>query len=285
MKRILLTGATGFVGANLLKALLDVNPVDIVIRKNSNLWRIENLLSSIHKVWHADLTDRNEIYKIIHQAQPSVIYHIATYGGSPSQKNPISTIETNLQGTVNLVDAALKCHVDYFINTGSSSEYGMKMEPMHEDDSCNPLSLYGVTKLAATNYCSMIGKKEKLKICTLRLFSPYGLLEDPARLYPSIVNSLNQNQPPKLTNPNYVRDFIEIEKVVDIYKKIVDVSFEQGGIYNVGSGKQQTIREFYNKISKKLYKNIEPIWTLELGREIEPIFWEADISKLSSLFA
>ncbi len=68
----------------------------------------------------------------------------------------------------------------------------LKNHPMKESDLCEPVNLYGVTKLAATNYCTMIGKTQNYKVCTLRLFSPFGELEDSSRLYPSIVNSLKK---------------------------------------------------------------------------------------------
>ncbi|MEC0370788.1 NAD-dependent epimerase/dehydratase family protein [Paenibacillus chibensis] len=283
--KILVTGATGFIGASLVRALLqrDGNEVYITARKTSDFWRIKDCLLDSRNTYYCNLENRNETFNLIRNIQPDIIYHTAAYGGLPNQTETDRIISANLNATINLLDAARSCGVQQFINTGSSSEYGIKDQPMKESDLCEPVNIYGITKLAATNYCRMMGQIHHYNVCTLRLFSPYGDLEDSKRLYPCIIHALKNNERAKLSKPNSVRDFIEINKVIEVYEKIIHVNYEPGDIINIGSGRQQTIAQFYTMLAHKLKKNIEPIWGEAPPRSNEPRHWEADISKLNLL--
>ncbi|UVI30243.1 NAD-dependent epimerase/dehydratase family protein [Paenibacillus spongiae] len=285
MKKILVTGATGFVGANLLKALIKSGEYEVYIttRRSSDLWRIADVVPQIHKIYECHIDIRSEVFQLMEELKPDIIYHTAAYGGFASQTDAERIIQSNLHATINLLDAAMLYGIQQFINTGSSSEYGIKNDAMKETDLCEPINLYGITKLAATQYCSMMGKSSKYNVCTLRLFSPYGELEDPSRLYPSIVSALERNERPRLSRPHSVRDFIGIDKVLDVYMKIIHISYEPGDVINVGSGRQQTIEQFYRSIASRLRKDIEPIWGEAPPRPHEPIRWEADIHKLNTL--
>jgi nucleoside-diphosphate-sugar epimerase len=279
------TGATGFVGANLVRALLKQGiEVFITARESSNFWRLKDIQNMINQIYFVDLTESEKVTRTIKELNPRIIYHTATYGGLPNQTDKDQMIKSNLVATVNLLDAAINCGVEQFINTGSSSEYGIKDKPMKEEDCCMPLGFYGITKLAATNYCSMVGQLNNYRVCTLRLFSPYGEFEDQKRLYPSIVNALLKGKGPKLSRPDSVRDFIPIEKVVKVFINVINANYSPGDIINVGSGKQQTIEEFYCHVAQTMGAvNIKPIWNQTSFRFNEPDRWEADVSKLRSL--
>lgn len=281
--KILVTGGTGFIGSNLVRALLNEHNSEVYItaRPSSSLWRLEGIKEQLNGIVHVDLSNRKEVFDLIKKLKPVLIFHLASYGTQPDQLNKDELIKTNLNSTVNLLDAAVEYGVSKFINTGSSSEYGLKDSPMKEDDLCKPYNLYGITKLAATNYCSMIGNLYSYPVCTLRLFTVFGEDEGKQKLFASIVNALNHNKAPHLSNPNSIRDFIEVDRVVHVYKKMAQKEFEPGSIYNLGSGKQQTIGEFYQSIASKLGKaHIEPIWGGVPSRSVEPKAWQADISKL-----
>lgn len=281
--KILVTGATGFIGAHLVRTLLQANhEIFIITRKTSNDWRISPIKEHLH-ICYGDITDRNLIFSLIATIKPTLIFHMATYGGFAHQLGNHNMLHANLLGTINLLDAAVAHQVPQFINTGSSSEYGLKNQPMKEEDRCDPVSFYGITKLAATNYCKLIGRTLQYPVCTLRLFSVYGDLEDSSRLYPTIRNSLAKGERPRLANPDSVRDFISVEKVCQVYDKITRVSYQPGDIINLGSGQQQTIRQFYALVADSLGSNLKPIWGMLPPRKLEPLHWEADISKLQSL--
>jgi len=126
MKRVVLTGATGFVGANLAEKLLeDGHEVHILLRDGYKVWRIEHFLSHLHR-HEINLLDRDKLDAEIRRIRPDWIFHLATYGAYSWQDNSTQAIHTNYLSTVNLIEACLKTGFEVLVNTGSSSEYGLK---------------------------------------------------------------------------------------------------------------------------------------------------------------
>ena len=283
-KKILITGSTGFVGANLLRCLVKSdNEIHIILRETSNIWRIKDIINKTNK-HYCDLTNRENIKKIVSNIKPEVIFNLSVYGGYPFQKDSMKIINTNFIGAVNLLDACIETSFDCFINTGSSSEYGLKNKPMSENDLLEPINDYGIAKAAATLYCQAMGRKKNLPIFTLRLFSPYGYYEEPARLIPYLIISCLKNNELKIFEPNALRDFIFIKDAIRAYFKIVEKkeSLLPGDIFNIGLGKQHTVKEVFEIIKKLTKYTKEP----QLGkvenddREIKNLkVWIANISK------
>lgn len=278
-KKVIITGATGFVGANLVRMALEAGAeVDILTRRNSNMWRIKDLLEDINNNT-LDLLDYNETTSIISSIKPDIIYHLATYGGKPNQDDLCRIIQTNFISTVNLIQACKKVNFELFVNTGSSSEYGIKANPMREYDCPEPINNYGVSKCAATLYCQTEAKKEKLPIVTLRLFSPYGNYEESARLIPSVIMACLRGESPRISSPRFVRDFIYIEDVINSYARLINAPDISGQIFNVGSGKSHSIGEVANIIIGLTGSRVELLTGREQIWPNEPENWQADISK------
>ncbi|MEN6552822.1 MAG: NAD-dependent epimerase/dehydratase family protein [Methanobacterium sp.] len=278
-KKVFITGSTGFVGSNLVRrSVKEGADVHILTRKKSNEWRLNDVLDDTN-TYKADLTDIKELNLIIRDVEPSIIFHLATYGGDPSQHDTQKIIESNLIGTVNLVKACKEVGFDNFINTSSSSEYGIKSKPMYENNLLEPVNDYGVSKAAATLFCQSIAKKYNLPITTLRLFSPYGYFEGEKRLIPSVILTSLKGESPKVSSPHFVRDFVFIEDVLDSYLKIIESPQVMGEIFNIGTGKQHTVGEVVNKIIELTGEKVQPEWGLTSKWSNEPKKWQADISK------
>ncbi|HMK54485.1 MAG TPA: NAD-dependent epimerase/dehydratase family protein [Methanobacteriaceae archaeon] len=278
-KTVLITGSTGFVGSNLVRrSLKEGADVHIITRENSDKWRLKDVLTDLNE-YHADLTDYNRLKSVISEVEPSIIFHLATYGGDASQNNAQKIIESNFMGTFHLVNASKEVGFDLLVNTSSSSEYGIKSEPMQEDDPLEPVNDYGVSKAAATLYCQSVAKRENLPLVTLRLFSPYGYYEGPDRLIPSIILSCLTDKPPQVSSPNFVRDFIFIDDVLDSYLSLVKNPPVNGEIFNIGSGKQHTIGDVVNLIIELSGYSLEPQWGREPKWSNEPLKWQANITK------
>jgi nucleoside-diphosphate-sugar epimerase len=285
-EKVLVTGATGFVGANLVRRLLQREyDVHIITRASSNKWRLADILSKLSD-YTVDLVQPRKLRTLIRQVKPDVIFHLAAsgiYGGAQLSERKL--IEINFLGTVNLVNACQDIDYKCFVNTGSSSEYGPKKYPMKETDVCEPITMYAITKYASTLYGSFIAKTKDRPIIGFRLFSPYGPYDDKSRLVVySIVNAL-QNKDLNLANPEAVRDYIYVEDVVDLYMRSIDRAYElKGEVFNVGSGSQTTISSIVSKVIKLTQSKSNVNWQAVEGRSWDTERWEADIEKTSKTF-
>jgi nucleoside-diphosphate-sugar epimerase len=282
-KIILITGASGFIGSVLLRNLFKQNyEIHLILRDQSHTWRINDLLKKV-MVHHSNLSNLEELKKIIKISKPDIIYHLATNGAYSYQKDANQIIETNILGTWNLIQACNEIDYKLFVNTGSSSEYGFKSFAMRETDILEPASYYAVTKSAQTLLCSHIARQEKRPIVTIRPFSVYGPYEEPKRLFPTLMKSLLLGEEMNLVSPDTARDQIYVDDVVEAYLKIEEMTNNPGEYFNVGSGTQSTIREVVETAVEVTGKTTKFNWGNMESRTWDTNAWVADISKARRL--
>ncbi|HEX7042126.1 MAG TPA: NAD-dependent epimerase/dehydratase family protein [Patescibacteria group bacterium] len=252
--KILITGGSGFVGANLIRSLINSkHEVNLLLRKKTNIWRINNILSQVN-IYDSDLLDKKALSTIVAKIKPDYIFHLAAHGAYSSQTNLDEMIATNIIGLSNLLEASLAISYKCFVNTGSSSEYGYKQKPMKETDLLQPESFYAATKASATYLSQVFAKKYNKPIITFRLFSVFGPYEDPTRLIPTAITSALSNKTLALTSGIVKRDFIYVEDVVKAYLQTMKKKIKPGEIYNIGTGKQYS-NDDVAKIIKSLNNN------------------------------
>jgi len=281
---ILLTGAAGFIGSNLLRKLIKKKYlVHIIISKNSDLWRIKELKNKFI-LHHTDLENEKEIEKIIKKIKPKTIFHLAAHGAYSFQKNIKRIKKVNFDSTINLVENCKLYGFSKFINTGSSSEYGFRNNKMSEIDLVTPNSDYATFKSAASIYCQYQALYNKLPIVTLRPFHVYGPYEDRKRLIPTLLNYLANNLNPKLVSPKISRDLIYIDDVIDIYIMTCNNSRANGEIINLASGKNTPLKKIFSVIKKETKSKVKPIWNSMEKRDWDQEYWVADIQKLKKIY-
>ena len=281
MKRVIVTGATGFVGANLAEKLInDGHEVHLLVRDEAQFWRVEHLLPHL-QLFKASLLDRERLFSEVARIRPDWVFHLAAYGAYSWQDDPNMAIQTNFLGTVNLVDACQKIGFEVFVNTGSSSEYGLKDHASTERDSLDPNSYYAVTKASATLFCRYTAQRFDLPIYTLRLYSVFGPYEEPNRLIPTLIIKGLQGKYPPLVNPDIARDFIFSEDVIRAYLFMTTASLPPGEIYNVGTGKQTTLRDVVEVTREIFSLNAEAVWGSMKDRNWDAKTWVANNEKLS----
>ena len=280
--RVLITGATGFVGACLTRKLLRMgHEIHIFARPESSRWRIADIDKDIFS-HNVDLRAAQAVEQAVGSIKPECIFHLATYGGFSFQKNTEAIFAANLLGTINLVAACEKTGFSCFVNTGSSSEYGLKSQAMKESDYLDPRGDYGVSKAAATLFCCSEAHQKNLPIISLRIFSPYGPWDDPKRLIPYVISTLLNGTVPALSTPASVRDYVFIDDVIEAFVAVSAATIVPGAIYNVGSGRQTSIGDMVATISAKIGSNLTPVWGSREMQRPEPATWVADISALTS---
>jgi nucleoside-diphosphate-sugar epimerase len=282
--KILITGATGFIGANLAHFLLsNGNDVAVTARNASNTWRIDDIKEDL-TIFPMDITNLDDVKAIFTSYKPDVVINTAAYGGYHFEKNIWKIFNVNLNGTMNLVENFLKSNSSILINTGSSSEYGFKERAMQENDHLDPYGSYAVSKAASTLYCRSRSLEENRKIVTLRLFSAYGYYEESHRLIPYILTSAMESSKLQLNNPNNVRDFIFIEDILQAYVRIIERmdSINGGEIFNVGSGLETSVNRIVEIAENITGQELKIEWKHSEERiGDKAIHWVADISKIT----
>jgi dolichol-phosphate mannosyltransferase len=276
-RRVLLSGGTGFVGANLARRLLaDGHEVHLLVRGAANAWRLAGIRDDV-RVHRATLEDRAAVARVVGRARPDWVFHLAAHGAYSWETDVDRMIATNVTGTQNLLDAALTLGVDAFVNAGSSSEYGFKTKAPRERDRVEPNSHYAVTKVAATHLCRLAAQKEDAKIATLRLYSVYGPWEDPGRLLPTIVEHGLRGLLPPLVDPRIARDWIYVDDVCEAFVRAAARPHpEPGPVFNVGTGRQTTIRQVVAVARRVLGVTAKPAWGSMPNRAWDTASWVSD---------
>jgi nucleoside-diphosphate-sugar epimerase len=277
---VLITGASGFVGACLAHRLVEQsNEVHLLDYPGTPDWRIRDIASRV-MLHPLDITDASAVEQALARIRPRTIFHLATYGAYPAQQDVPRTIQVNVTGTWNLLSAAMSQGFDAFINTGSSSEYGFKDHAMSEEERLEPVTHYAITKATATMMCHAMGRTRQLPIVTLRPFSVYGFWEEPPRLVPWVIKACLTETNPTLTTPNPVRDFVFTEDFVDAYLLAAENAARfPGEVFNIGSGRQTTVGEMVERIIRLTGSKVKPEWEKIHNPRIEPEHWCADAGK------
>jgi len=276
-KRSFITGAGGFIGANLARRLLaEGDEVHVFVRPAKTNWRLIGLEDKI-TVHEGDMRSYESVQAALQVAKPERVFHLAGYGASGTEKDSDQIREVNITGTHHLYRVCSEIGgVEVIIHAGSAAEYGKKQESLREDMLPEPSTEYGLAKLWATQYGEILRREKNVPITTLRLFNTYGPYDVGVRLSAAVTLALLRGDVPQLSNPEVVRDFVYIDDVVGAFLKATDAPF---GVYNVGTGIQTSLREVVALIQKEVGSNKELVWGGDPGRGTDSSFFMADTTK------
>ena len=241
-KRILLTGGTGFIGANLAHRLVSQGHyVAVVTREYSNRARLQQLAGKIHFLT-ADLLEAKGLQQAVSTVDPEVVYHLASTPFNP----PTITAQTHMQmialGTLNLLEALAGRSNVRVIYTGSGAEYGSG-ERIREDAPLRPATMLGAAKAAASILVQTYARLHQMETVVVRLFSPYGPWERPSRLIPHIILSALAGQDVRISSGEQHRDYLYIDDVVDALLMAAFKPVPPGSVFNISSGQGAPIRD------------------------------------------
>jgi UDP-glucose 4-epimerase len=247
--RVLVTGASGFVGAAVVRrALAQDLPVTALVGPRSDLARLAPLAHEITVV-RADITDDAALAAAVADARPDVCIHLAAAGAVVREDQLDLLWAANALAPARIARALAEAGGRRLVTAGSSSEYGTVDGPMDEAKACDPDDLYGVSKLAGGLLARNVGRDAGLETAHLRLFSVYGPGEDPRRLVASVVRALVAGWPIDLTPGEQVRDFVYVDDVADALLAAALEPGIDGLTVNVGTGRQTTVRELCLRVA------------------------------------
>ena len=284
-KKILVTGATGFIGKNLVESLKEKFEIYALILDEKE----KNVIPQIDYIlWKTFFDRENEIKTLDGKKLGKIdtVIHLASYGVNPKDNDIDKMIESNINLTKDLILNLERVSCKNIIFTGSGFEYGDKGKvKLKEDMELNPFSLYGATKVSAF----LIGKKlcESLGInyINLRLFNIFGEYEGSNRLIPQIINNYLEGKELNFTAGNQVRDYLYIKDIIEVYEMILEKNIYNNETYNVCSSEEVTIKEFITKVADTIGINKD---SLNFGtipsRKEEALYIVGDNSKLKRDF-
>jgi UDP-glucose 4-epimerase len=264
MPNILVTGGGGFIGSHLATRFVELGHAVRVI-DNFSTGRRANLahLGSRVEILEADIRRPEDCLRACDDVD--YVFHQAALPSVPkSVADPVASHETNISGTLFLLQAAVRGKVRRFIYAASSSAYGDKDEsPKHEEMSPAPLSPYAVQKLAGEHYCRAFCECYGLDTLSIRYFNVFGPRQDPASQYaaaiPAFVTAILRGTPPTVYGDGeQTRDFTYIENVVHGNVRAMEVARCGGGTINLACGQAVTVNAVIAAINDLLGARVAP---------------------------
>jgi dolichol-phosphate mannosyltransferase len=274
---IVVFGASGFIGANLFEQLFRTRQdVYALTHDATKAWRLKLLDVPAENVIHCDILSNTSIQDVFSRIKPKTIFNLAAYGAYSKQKNVTLTYETNVLGTVNILE---NCTPDMvYIHAGSSSEYGFNCTAPKESDPVEPNSHYAVSKVSAAYTLEYYARLHQLKTLNLRLYSIYGGWEEPDRLIPRLVEEARSGKFPPLVSPDISRDFVYVDDCVDAFVQAAlrVTPAISGRSYNIATGQKTTMRELADVTRQTFGMTQEPVWGSMANRNWDLADWYGD---------
>jgi len=280
---VLVLGASGFVGANLMRSLLAARQDVFGTSSRPSPWRLEGLPAQ--QVIVADLLVERNLVSLIDRIRPRTVFDCVAYGAYSFEKENGLIFRTNVDYVVRLVQELARVGVSRYIHAGSSSEYGEAAAGPAEESHLRPDSAYAASKAAASQYLYYMGRKQGFPCANLRLYSVYGPWEDASRLVPAVVMKGLEGAYPPFVDPGISRDFVYVD---DVSEALVLAALElkpehYGDSFNIGSGRKTTMRDI-GVMAKGLFKlSADPAFSTMEQRRWDHADWFANPAKAERL--
>lgn len=240
--RVLLTGATGFLGAHLARRLVAEGCwVGALLRLGSNTARLANVLDRLHPL-SGDLLAPDTLAEAMRVSAPRYVFHLAAHGVDRPLASATDSVQTNVQGTVNLLDACRAADLARFVYVGTCYEYGDGSAPCREDQPVAPANYYAASKAAGWLLCGVYHRVHGLPVATVRPFQAYGPYQGCRLLLPYAITTALRGEDLRLTPGEQVRDFVHVDDVVDGVLTAATTPAAVGQTINLGSGEGTTVR-------------------------------------------
>jgi UDP-glucose 4-epimerase len=281
-ERVLVTGASGFIGSHLTRRL---------IAEGAQVHALTSTVSSVYPtrlldvrdditLHEASLADRGALQLVAADIRPSIVFHLGAYTHvGKSWQRVDECIQVNIQGTVNLLMALEPFGFTRFINTGTSEIYGDVDVPFREDGPVHPISPYSVSKHSAEEFCRIFAAARSWPVVRVRPFNAYGPMQSPDRVVPEIVTRALQRQPLRMTAGQQTREFNFVEDLAAGLVRVAVAPGIDGELFNLGCGREISIRDLASLVLHLMDDPIEPEFAALPERPIEIPRMHADTTK------
>ena len=260
--KVVVTGGAGFIGSNIVDALLDRGMVPIVVDDLST-GKIENVNEKAI-MYHQDVRDREGLEKIFRTHRPDYVLHLAAQiSVSRSVREPLYDEEVNVKGTLNVLEMSQKYGVRKVVFTSSGGVmYGENPEfPTSENVCPDPVSPYGISKLSGEKYVRFYGNEKGLEYTILRYGNVYGPRQSPDGEAGVIAiftkKMLNKEQLTINGDGEYVRDYVYVGDVVRA--NLLSLEKGNGEVFNIGTGIGKSVNDVFKSLKEHIYYTVEPI--------------------------
>ena len=263
IEQVLITGGAGFIGSHLTEKLVELGVrVKILVHYNSrNSWgHLEfldrEILNEI-EIFHGDVQDPYAVQKAV--AGSSIVFHLASLIAIPySYIAPASYVDTNVKGTLNVMEACLNSGVKRVIHTSTSETYGSALyTPIDEKHPLQGQSPYSASKIGADKIVESYYRSYDLPVSTLRPFNTYGPRQSARAVIPTIISQALASDVIKLGSLDPVRDLTFVKDTVMGFVKMAESEKVIGEVINVGTGKGITIGDLAKQITALLDKEMK----------------------------
>jgi UDP-glucuronate 4-epimerase len=273
--KVLVTGGAGFIGSHLVDSLLEGGNSVVVVdnfdpfydRKIKEANIKKHLQAESYKLIEANICDRDLILKLFDEFRPEVVVHLAAKAGvRPSIENPLHYVEVNINGTVNVLDAAVQYGVQKFIFASSSSVYGLNKEvPFTE---CDPIleqaSPYGATKASGEALCRSYSNCYNLPIVALRFFTVYGPRQRPDLAIHKFTKKILNNEPlPLFGDGSTSRDYTYIDDIINGIRASIEYCKKGYEVFNLGNDNPTCLLDLVNALEEVLEREARIEWLPE----------------------
>ncbi len=260
MKKILITGATGFVGSHLTELCVKKGFEVIAFDRYNPNYNLGWLEKSKYKddidFVFGDIRDYDSVLKTMKGCK--IVFHLAALIGIPySYLSPLAYLKTNVEGTYNILESSKQLDIEQIIITSTSEVYGTaKYIPIDEKHPISAQSPYSASKISADHLALSYYNSFQLPIKIIRPFNIYGPRQSSRAIIPSIIiQALNNKKEIKLGNIEPSRDFTYVADTCNAFLDILKMNNFFGNILNTGSNNEYTIKDIAKKILEKLNSN------------------------------